>query len=192
MPLIGPAAAETADEKYARPFPENLETAKQPANSQLKSMRWLSQPTLKQRETGCNRPRTGRCWLRSSRRRPLPKRACPGAAAMRRRPHRCAAGPPSGTVSARLVSLLTKNPSSMAARTARCAADFPMPVMVPICSDDSSTSALAPAAPVRANFPPAAFVATGAARAAIKSTTARTLSVTPWPDVCAKTLEKIG
>jgi hypothetical protein len=30
------------------------------------------------------------------------------------------------------------------------------------------------------------------ARAAIKSTTARTLSVTPWPQVCAKTLEKIG
>ena len=51
MALIGPAAAETADKKYARPFPENLETAKQPAKSSLTSMRWLSQPTLKQRDT---------------------------------------------------------------------------------------------------------------------------------------------
>jgi hypothetical protein len=43
----------------------------------------------------------------------------------------------------------------------------------------------------RVNLPPLAFVAGLAARRTTKSTTARTFSVTPRPDVSAKTLEKI-
>src|SRR5215471_6553314 len=91
----------------------------------------------------------------------------------------------------RVVSLLTRYPPSIADRTARCAADLPIPVRVPICLEDNTTSGLAASLAPRANLLSLGFVVGWAARWTIKSTTRRTLSVTRWPDVSAKTLEKI-
>ena len=53
----------------------------------------------------------------------------------------------------RRVSLLVKKPKSRAARTARYAADLPMPVAVPICSLEMTTSDPGPPAPLRCKLP---------------------------------------